>query len=153
MALRPSILDDFGIVSALNWFTREFEKTYGHVKVTRQIDLEERQIPNTIKTPVFRICQEAFNNAVKHGKAKRIKLSFIRRGSFLSLQIQDNGTGISSDILKQNTGRSRGLGLLSMEERASLSGGVFAVHSELGKGTTIKITWPINPSLPLNFWA
>ena len=145
MALRPSILDDVGIVSALSWFTREFHKTYSHMKVTREIDLEENQIPKAIKTPLFRICQEAFTNAAKHSKAKSIKLSLGKKEGSLRLEIQDNGVGIAGrEISEVSKERGRGLGLLSMEERASLSGGVFAIHSELGKGTTIRVSWALD---------
>ncbi len=149
MALRPSILDDFGIVSALNWFTREFQKVYPHMEGKKEINLEERQVPNAIKTPIFRICQEAFNNTARHSKAKMIRLSLTMRGSFLTLEVQDNGAGIGHDVLNRKKDRGRGLGLLSMEERASLSGGVFTIHSERRRGTTVKVSWSLNPLLPL----
>lgn len=148
MALRPSILDDLGIVAALGWFTREFQKTYSHMGATKEIHVEEQDIPNRVKTPIFRITQEAFHNAVKHSKAKSIKLSLVKKGGSLRLEIQDNGIGVGSEILQSKEDRGRGLGLLSMEERASLSGGVFAIHSEVDKGTTIRVSWPLTPSRP-----
>jgi two-component system NarL family sensor kinase len=93
MALCPSILGDLGIVAAPKWFTREFQKTYSHMEVTNEIDAEEHGIPAHVKTPIFRIAQEAFNNAAKHSKAKTVKLSLVKKGSFLQLEIQDNGIG------------------------------------------------------------
>jgi len=141
MELRPSILDDLGIVSALGWFMREFQKTYSQMEVTREIDVEEQEIPDRIKTPMFRMCQEAFHNAAKHSKAKSIKLSLSKKEGYLRLEIQDNGVGIGREISEFSERRGRGLGLSSMEERASLSGGVFTIHSELGKGTTIRASW------------
>ncbi len=113
--------------------------------VTTEIDVEEPEIPHKVKTPIFRITQEAFHNAAKHSKAKSIKLSLGNTGGSLRLEVQDNGVGIGSEILEFSKDRGRGLGLLSMEERASLSGGVFTIHSEIGKGTTIRVSWPLAP--------
>ncbi len=143
MALRPSILDDLGIVAALNWFLREFQKTYPHIEVTNEITVEEHGIPDHVKTPIFRISQEAFNNAAKHSKAKMVRLSLVKEGSFLKLEIQDNGIGLGSDLLKHGEGSRRGLGLSSMEERASLSGGILGIYSEVGKGTMVRVSWPL----------
>ena len=147
MALRPSMLDDLGIVSALGWFTREFQKNYSCVEVTCEIDVDEQEIPNQVKIPIFRICQEAFNNAAKHSQANHIKLSLSKLASFLRLEIQDNGVGVGAEVLDAKEGRRRGLGLLSMEERASLSGGFFTIRSGHEKGTTIRVSWPLS-SIP-----
>ncbi len=143
MALRPSILDDLGIVAALKWFTREFQKTYSHLEVTNEIVAEEHGIPDHVKTPIFRIAQEGFNNAAKHSKASAIKLSLLQQGSFLELLIKDNGVGFGSEALERGEGSRRGLGLSSMEERASLSGGILGIYSEVGEGTTIRVSWPL----------
>jgi PAS domain S-box-containing protein len=147
MALRPSVLDDLGIVTALKWFIREFQKTYSHMEVTNGIDVEENQIPESIKTPLFRISQEALNNAAKHSKTKTLNVSLIKRDSYLQLEIRDNGVGFGSEILELKKDSPRGLGLSSMEERASLSGGVFSIHSEVGKGTTVRVSWPLGRSI------
>ena len=67
--LRPSILDDLGIIAAMNWFCREYQKTYSHISVEKQIGVSEHEVPDSLKTPIFRISQEAMNNIAKHSKA------------------------------------------------------------------------------------
>jgi hypothetical protein len=66
--LRPSVLDDSGVVAATNWFCREFQKTYSCICVERQINVGEEDIPDSLKTPIFRIAQEALNNVAKPGR-------------------------------------------------------------------------------------
>ena len=70
MALRPSILDDLGILPTLNWFCREFQKTYSSIHIKTQINIEEKDVLDHLKTVIYRICQEAFNNIAKHSKAE-----------------------------------------------------------------------------------
>ncbi len=113
-------------------------------EVRSELEVAEREIPHQVKTPIFRICQEAFHNAAKHSKSNAVRLSLGKAGTSIRLEVQDDGIGIGSETLASKEGRGRGLGLLSMEERASLSGGVFTIHSEIGKGTTIRVSWPLN---------
>lgn len=136
-ALRPSILDDLGIVPAINWFCREYEKTYSHIHVEKEIDLSETDLTDSLKTVIFRISQEAMNNIAKHSKATVVNLSLQKRNSGIELTIQDNGQGFDADNTR------RGLGLSTMRERAELSGGSFDVESVIGKGTLIRGSWPL----------
>ena len=78
--LRPSVLDDLGIMPALNWFCREYQKTYSHISVEKQIGIEEHEVPDSLKTPIFRISQEAMNNIAKHSKASLVNLFLQERG-------------------------------------------------------------------------
>jgi signal transduction histidine kinase len=135
--LRPSILDDLGILPALSWFCREYEKTYSHISVERQIRLPEEAVPASLKTVIFRISQEAMNNIAKHSKAGLVELALQKTGQGLELTIQDNGCGFRPDEI------TKGLGLATMRERAELSGGTFAIQSEEGKGTLIRASWPL----------
>ena len=77
--LRPSILDDLGIIPAMNWFCREYQKTYSHISVENQIGISEHEVPDSLKTPIFRICQEAMNNIAKYSKASLVNLSLKKR--------------------------------------------------------------------------
>lgn len=135
--LRPSILDDLGIIAAVNWFGREYQKTYSHIFVDSQIGVAEDEVPDSLKTPIFRISQEALNNIAKYSKASLVNLSLRREDNQIELTIRDNGQGFSLEKVK------RGLGLSTMKERAQLSGGVFDLESALGKGTLIRVSWPI----------
>jgi PAS domain S-box-containing protein len=135
--LRPSILDDLGILPALNWFCREYEKTYSHLSVEKRIGIAEEEVPDFLKTVIFRISQEAMNNIAKHSKASLVDLSLQKVGERVELTIQDNGHGF------QNQEIAKGLGLSTMRERTELSGGTFAIQSIAGKGTIIRASWPL----------
>ncbi len=135
--LRPSILDDLGIVPAITWFCREYEKTYSHIHVDKQIDIKDDDLHDSLRTPIFRICQEALNNIVKHSKGSLVNLSLQNQNDRIELTIRDNGQGFDLDRTK------RGLGLSTMRERAELSGGSFEIESTVGKGTVIRFSWPL----------
>jgi signal transduction histidine kinase len=137
MDLRPSILDDLGILATIGWFTREFQKVYSHVSIERQIDIEETEVPDRLKTVLFRIIQEALNNTAKHSKSDLVRLILRKTADKIELSVEDNGEGFDPENIKQ------GLGLTSMRERAELSGGSYAIESTPGKGTRIKAQWPI----------
>jgi PAS domain S-box-containing protein len=137
MDLRPSILDDLGILATIGWFIREFQKVYSHISVEKQIFLEENEIPDSLKTAIFRVMQEAMNNVAKHSKADLVRLSLRKMKDRIELSIEDNGEGFDPENIKQ------GLGLTSMRERTDLSGGAFEIESIPGKGTTIRACWPL----------
>jgi len=141
--LRPSLLDDLGIVPAISWFCREFQKTYSAVSIGKKIDVEENDVPDSLRTPIFRIFQEALNNIAKHSKAKFVELSLLKSNQGIELSIRDNGQGfdIEAEALAEDS--RRGLGLVSMRERAQLSGGSFDIASIKGKGTVIRVSWPL----------
>jgi signal transduction histidine kinase len=137
MDLRPSILDDLGILATIGWFTREFQKVYSRVSVAKQISVEENEIPDSLKTVLFRVMQEAMNNVAKHSKAHLIRISLRKLRDKIELIIEDNGAGFEPESIK------KGLGLTSMRERTELSGGSLTIESTPGMGTAIKAQWPI----------
>ena len=91
--LRPSILDDLGIIPAMNWFCREYEKTYSHISLEKKIDICENDLNDSLKTAIFRITQEATNNIAKHSKPTAVNFVLQRRDRGLELTISDNGQG------------------------------------------------------------
>ena len=142
MALRPSTLDDLGILPTLNWFCREFQKTYSSIHIKTQINIEEKDVLDHLKTVIYRICQEAFNNIAKHSKAEVATLS-LRKTDKIELVIEDNGRGFDLEEKLFAENPDRGLGLTSMRERAQILGGSFAVESIQGSGTTIRVSLPV----------
>ena len=135
LLLRPSMLDDFGLVPALNWQARETAKRTGlRIQVTAA-DLVD--LPEEHKTCVYRIVQEALNNVTKHAQASAAHVRVERSESTLELTVQDDGAGFDAE-------RVRGLGLLGMEERVHHLGGVFVIDSHAGRGTALRITLPIS---------
>jgi signal transduction histidine kinase len=141
MDLRPPMLDDLGILATISWFTRKFASTYSTIRINKRIEIEENEVPDSIKTVIFRVMQEAFNNISKHSQASLVSLSLRRRGNRIELLVSDNGMGLDLEKASLADGIRRGYGLSSMRERAELSGGSFSIESLRGKGTTIRIEW------------
>lgn len=141
-ALRPSILDDLGILPTINWLCREFQKTYTGVTVEKHITVEERDVPDALKTVVFRVLQESFNNVAKHSRADRVRVSLNSSNGSLRLEIADNGMGFDPDqgLALRDSG---GIGLQSIRERTRLSGGSFELRTGLREGTHIRVSWPL----------
>jgi PAS domain S-box-containing protein len=141
MDLRPSILDDLGILATISWFCREFQSVYTTIKVNTSVTLEEAGVPEHLKIIIFRIIQEALNNTAKHSQADTVDVSLIKRDNCIELTVSDNGIGfdVQESALREDS--SRGMGLASMEERTDLSGGCFSIDSVKGLGTLIMSTW------------
>jgi len=143
MDLRPSTLDDLGILATLEWFCREYQKIYSHIHIEKEIGLHENKVPTPLKIVIYRVVQEALNNIAKHSKADFVHLSLQKTDGTIELAIQDNGQGFNLMEVLSVEGSKRGLGLTSMRERTELSGGSFYIESTAGRGTTIKASWPI----------
>jgi PAS domain S-box-containing protein len=140
--LRPSILDDLGILTTISWFCREFETIYPDIRIHQEVMIQEHDVPDPLKIVIFRVLQEALNNIAKHSKAHTVKLSLNRRNSRIHLIIKDSGMGFDVDHALSIGEHDRGLGLISMKERTELSGGSFSLESRIGAGTTVRASWP-----------
>jgi PAS domain S-box-containing protein len=138
MALRPSMLDDLGVSATLIWFLREMGKTIPEMRIEHRIQVDEDAFGPRLKTEIFRITQEAFNNIIKHARASAVSLSLTSYEGDLLLEIRDNGRGVLRDAVTSHCG----MGLHSMRERAELSGGDLFVISRDGKGVSIVCRWP-----------
>jgi signal transduction histidine kinase len=145
MDLRPPMLDDLGILPTLSWFFRELEAVCHGVQVDKEFNLNESNIPARLKITIFRIIQEATSNIVKYANADRIRVQLRKAGDALHFIIEDNGDGFDPSEVAVRNGSDRGLGLLSMKERANLSGGDYSMDSACGRGTRISICWSCDP--------
>jgi PAS domain S-box-containing protein len=136
--LRPSILDDLGLVAALEWQTEDFQKRFN---ITSSFFCNDSNVEmNKDKaTAIFRIYQESLTNVLRHSKATKLNTHMEFDGKNLMLKIVDNGIGFNvNDIKSKNT-----LGILGMKERANMHGGEYKISSELNIGTTITLSMPI----------
>jgi PAS domain S-box-containing protein len=133
--LRPSILDQMGLVAALNWLAEELGKELG-IKTTVKAD-KLPPLPSETELAMFRIAQEALNNVRKHAQASKINITVKADSSNVKMTITDNGKGFSAPRLTGDLAREGKLGILGMEERARLIGGNLQIKSEPGKGTTV----------------
>jgi PAS domain S-box-containing protein len=143
MNLRPSMLDDLGILATISWFCRQFESTYSKIRISQSIEIEEHVVPASLRTVIFRVLQEGLNNIAKHSLAKMALLSLRKTDQAIELVIQDNGQGFDLSTVQAPEGATHGLGLESMRERTELSGGSFVIESTQGKGTMIRASWRI----------
>src|SRR5579864_1046019 len=134
LLLRPSMLDDFGLVPALNWQARETAKRTG---MRVQVDSEvEDELPEEHKTCIYRIVQEALNNCSRHAQATTVQVSVRGEDGRILVNVTDDGSGFEPQLV-------RGLGLLGMEERVRHLGGTFEIDSHPGRGTALRIALPL----------
>jgi signal transduction histidine kinase len=135
LLLRPSMLDDLGLVPALQWQAREASKRSGlWVKVAAEEVSEE--LTEDHKTCVYRIVQEALHNIVQHANARNVRITVSQEPDRLLLSVQDDGRGF-------NPPQERGMGLIGMEERVSALGGRLVVESASGEGTLLRVALPL----------
>ncbi len=141
--LRPTALDDLGILATLRGFCREFQKEHPSIQVERQFEVNERQISAELRLVIFRIVQDALKNVAAHSKADLARVSLVGEKGLVRLDVVDNGTGFNVSRAMSNTDSISGLGLMSMKRRAELSGGSFHIDSSEGRGTLVRAQWPI----------
>jgi PAS domain S-box-containing protein len=140
--LHPSILDDLGLFAAIREICREFKGVYSDIQVTNNFEINEHEVPGSLKILIFRILQEALNNVAKHSGADTVTLSLKKTKRKIELTIEDNGKGFNLHEVLHSDSHERGLGLQSMRERTELFGGSIDIISKAGKGTTICADWP-----------
>lgn len=137
LLLRPPMLDDLGLVPALQWQAREVTRRAGiHVEIAAE-GLPEN-LPDDLKTCIYRIVQEALHNVMQHAEASAVRVAIRLQEQQIHMSIEDNGKGFSVKS-------ERGMGLLGMEERASHLGGTLTVESHPGAGSTLRVALPVGP--------
>ncbi|MEW6327234.1 MAG: PAS domain S-box protein [Thermodesulfobacteriota bacterium] len=140
--LRPPSLDDLGLISTLRLAAQQFSTRFG-IKVIRNLDVSEHQIPEQYKINIYRIVQEALHNVAKYAQATEVRLSLTAGVSRLVLVIADDGLGFDVEKVLRKPVRKRGFGLASIRERAAMTGGTCSFESRPGQGTIIRIQFPI----------
>jgi PAS domain S-box-containing protein len=141
--LRPEIIDDRGLLATIDWHTRQFSQHYSQIKIIQQIDVDEQEVPEPLKIVIYRVIQEALNNAAMHSKADTIYIRLKKSGNYFEAEVEDNGRGFDLEEVANRGDRISGYGLKSMRERVEIIGGSFSVHSLLTTGTRISITLPV----------
>jgi len=139
LLLRPSMLDDLGLIPALEWQAREVSRQTG-LRVDVAAGGVSDQLPEEFKTCIYRVVQEALHNAARHAGAGSVRIVAQQEAGRLLLSVQDDGRGF-------DVKRSRGLGLLGMEERVAHLGGTLQLVSEPGSGTLISVILPLAASV------
>lgn len=135
--LRPGVLDDLGLVDALEWLTADFENRSSITCV-----FEHENVPalnETVSTAAYRICQEALTNIARYAEATRVSVVLRAEKNRVSLSVRDDGKGFDT----ANLAESEGIGIAGMRERATLADGSLEVISEHGKGCHVLLKVPI----------
>jgi signal transduction histidine kinase len=148
LELRPSKLDDLGLSAAIRWLLDQQARLGGLSPVFHEEYLPERLPPN-VETACYRIAQEALNNVIRHARAKRVWVYVALHESMLHLSVRDDGAGFDAQEIRQKRTRTGSLGLIGMEERASLAGGELRITSRPGHGTKVHATIPIVLDAPV----
>ena len=141
--LRPSTLDELGLIDAIGAFVKEWSRHYEIDAGFHTNGLGDARLDREAETHLYRIAQEALNNIYKHANAKNVSVILERAGGDVVLIIEDNGAGIGNVEPQKQRSQGRGLGLAGMRERAELIGGALEIESEVGKGTTIYVRIPV----------
>ena len=140
--LRPTVLDDLGLVAAIENYAREWSR---HCEIAADVHtgrFVQERLDSNVETNLYRILQEALNNSHKHSRAKSVNIVLESRRNQIVLVIEDDGKGFDPDHLKINPDTGRGLGLIGMRERAAIIGGKVEIESAPGNGTTIFVRIP-----------
>ena len=143
LSLRPPQLDELGLVAALHWLIK-FHARVGGIEEELDVDVDDVKIAADLSTVCFRIAQEALTNALRHGSPKTIRISLRVRDNELFLTIEDDGVGFDVDAARQRATNGASLGLLGMQERASLVNGHLTIESVIGQGTKIYSRFTLN---------
>ncbi len=140
-SLRPSILDDLGLIPALEWQTKEFRNRTGiDCRFSTELDSNTCRLESDRATALFRIAQELFTNILRHAEASRVELTLEKQHEFLLLSVNDNGRGVGN----HETPQSRSLGLLGIRERVTSFGGDFLISGKSGQGTRAQVRIPVS---------
>lgn len=141
--LRPSTLDDLGLVPAVRSYIQSYMVDRGIEIFFEGRGLSGRLDPE-VETAVFRIVQEAIHNIVKHAGAKHVKLSLDANASRIEVRVEDDGSGFDVAAVRHPKSETKSMGLLGIRERVSLLGGNFNIQSRIGEGTTLLVEIPLN---------
>ena len=141
LALRPSVLDDLGLVVALR---SHAERVFAETGIEFEINAQafEGRLPSEMEIAIYRLFQEALNNIVRHASAKHVRLLLTGENGLFLGKIEDDGRGFNPEEIHLYRDQPRGLGLLGMQERVEQFGGILKISSYYGDGTSIEIQIP-----------
>lgn len=140
--LRPSVLDDLGLLSAIRWYAQNRLEKMG-IKTRVEVTGEERSLLPQVEIALFRVVQEAITNIVRHAQAQNVLVHLEFHEAAITIEVEDDGQGFDMKTLAEPAGESQGVGLLGMRERIELLGGKLLIESQPGSGTRITVDVPL----------
>jgi signal transduction histidine kinase len=144
--LRPYALDELGLIAAIRAYAQRHLESAGIKVKFENKDLNERLAP-AVETTLFRIIQETIHNTTKHAQAKNVKIQLAARNDKITVVVEDDGMGFNVDATFKSKVGMQSLGLLGIQERATLLGGTFKIESQPGRGTCLIVEIPVVGSL------
>jgi signal transduction histidine kinase len=141
--LRPSLLDDLGLASALRWYIDRLAQRTG-IKAEFVAEPFATRPPEDLETTCFRVTQEALTNTVRYAKAEHTRVELRQTTDELALEICDDGVGFDVQAARERARQGTSLGVLSMQERVELVGGQFVIESAPGHGTKVYVRLPLD---------
>src|SRR5436853_5207253 len=141
--LRPSALDDLGLLPALRWYIKEYQQKFS-IQVEFQPTGFRERLPAEMETALYRIVQEALTNIAKYAHARTVHVTLKEEANQVHVTVTDDGCGFDMEKLQKIAGQERGLGLVGMHERAHLLDGTLNIQSSPGHGTTIEVSIPLH---------
>ena len=148
LTLRPSMLDDLGLVAALRWYV-DRQAQRGSFVIDFYADEFDERPSSDVETACFRVAQEAMTNIMRHADAARIKVQIRKIDNELQMVIEDDGRGFDVSNALERAGQGESLGLLGMRERVQLLGGKLEIETAPGEGTNLTARFPLTPAEPL----
>ena len=137
--LRPNILDELGLIPAIEWQAQEFGRVTG-IQCSLSLSVDEVKLEDEKSTAIFRIFQEALTNVIRHSSATTVSISLQTKKNVMLLKIKDDGTGIKNEQISD----IKSLGIIGMKERALILGGEVLIEGLPGKGTEVTVEMPLN---------
>jgi signal transduction histidine kinase len=143
-ALRPSTLDDLGLLSTIRWHCREMATMYSGIAIRQNIHLQDSDVPGELGIVIFRVLQEAVNNATKHAMPTTIDIHLSRDGDNVFMTVADDGCGFDPNDSRMTDDPMHGNGIAGMRERVALCNGCFSLYSRKSEGTRVEVKLPVN---------
>jgi signal transduction histidine kinase len=141
--LRPSMLDDLGLLATIKWYCRSSGELHADSRIETKLALKDDDVPEYSKIVIYRVLQEALNNALRHSGADTIRVSLTAAKDRVRLCVKDNGCGFNPEDAIQKADPLSGYGLKGMSDRAEVVGGSLSIDSSPGQGTTVCLELPL----------
>ncbi len=140
--LRPPVLDDLGLVPAMQWYAERFRERSG---VTLDLDTSAaaQRYPQAVEVALYRVLQESLTNVSRHAEARHVSVRLASDAHTIRMEIEDDGRGFDPQSLRRSTASDRGIGVLGMRERVATYGGAFEIESTPGNGTVVRLAIPL----------
>ena len=132
--LRPAMIDDLGLLSTIDWYCRHSKEMYADTDVETRLDVAEYEVPQSSKIVIYRVLQEAVNNALRHGRAQTVRVRLSKTTDHVRLCVEDDGRGFEPQLASKDRTTLSGFGLEGMRDRAAMAGGRLSIDSSPGKG-------------------